>query len=326
MPEAESPEAESSEAESPEAESPEAESPEAAWRLVVDPGSAGLRLDRFVAARLPRLSRARVQRLDVVDLDDPTRNLKKASIVHAGQRLFVRRPIPDAEAEVPEPRILFSDVDLLVLDKPAGLATHPTASRVVRTLTHWLARHAPGAEPAHRLDVETSGVLLCARHALADRSLKAAFAAHRAEKTYLAVIEGHPPAEVWTDETPLGFDADSAVRLKMGRGDLPCATTFRVLARGPRRSLVEARPLTGRQHQIRAHLSLGGHAVVGDKLYGPDESLFLASLERALTEAERARLGADRHALHATRLALPFRGERCFESPAPPLFAALLRA
>lgn len=293
--------------------------PEAGWSLEVDPECAGLRLDRFLSLRIRRLSRARAARLDVVDLDEPGRPLKKSSAVHAGQRLWVRRPVPDAGADAPEPEVVFEDADLLVLNKPAGLATHPTASRFVATVTHWLARRDPvPAEPAHRLDVETSGVLVCGKHLLANQLLKGAFAARTAEKTYRAVVEGLPPEDRWVVDQPLGFDTESAVRLKMGTGELEARTAFSVVRRGRLRTLVEARPLTGRQHQIRCHAALSGHAVLGDKLYGPDEQLFLASLERPLTPAELARLGHARQALHAWRLTLPLRGTlRTFEAPWP---------
>lgn len=299
---------------------------EPGWTLVVDPGSAGQRVDRFVAERVPRLSRSRAGRLEVVDLDHPERGLiKKSAAVRPGQRLWVRRPVPDAGAPAPAPAVLHADDDLLVLDKPAGLATHPTASRYLGTVTTWLRAAWPGAEPAHRLDVETSGVLVCARHTDAARALKAAFAERRVHKTYRAVVEGSPKADAWTTDTPLGFDPRSAVRLKMGPGDLPAETRISVIQRSTHRAVIEARPITGRQHQIRVHLALTGHPVVGDKLYGPDEQLFLASLERALTAAELARLGHPRHALHAWRLELELTGRHLtFEAPWPTELGLLL--
>ncbi len=113
---------------------------------------------------------------------------------------------------------------------------------------------------------------------------------------------------------------------KMGKGDLPAVTRLRVISRGPRRSLVEAEPISGRQHQIRVHLALLGHSIVGDKLYGPDENLFLAHLNRALTEAELAVLGHPRQALHAYEVALPWKGEvRRFVAPWPAELDALWR-
>lgn len=307
--------------------SDEPDETEAGWTLTVDPGSDGCRVDRFVAQRIRRLSRNRASRLVILDLDAPSRGpLKKSAPVRAGQRLRVERPLPDADASPPVPRVLHADAELLVLDKPAGLATHPTASRFVATVTRWLRREGYAAEPAHRLDVETSGLLLATRTPEAARHLKAAFAAHRVEKTYLALVEGQPAADAWEETAPLGFDAASLVRLKMGRGALEARTAFRVVRRGARRALVEARPLTGRQHQIRVHLALAGLPLVGDKLYGPDERLFLASLERPLTADELALLGHPRQALHAWRVALPWRdgATRRFESPLPSALEELL--
>ncbi|MCA9547894.1 MAG: RluA family pseudouridine synthase, partial [Myxococcales bacterium] len=214
---------------------------------------------------------------------------------------------------------------LLVLDKPAGLAVHPTAARFEATVTRWLARHHPEAEPVHRLDVETSGVLVCARHALAHRTLKAAFADRGVHKRYRAVVEGLPEADRWVVDTPLGFDAGSAVRLKMGPGDLPARTAFEVVRRGRRRALIAAEPLTGRQHQIRVHAQLSGHPLVGDKLYGPDERIFLAHLDGAVTPAMWAALGHPRHALHAASVRFEWRGQtRAFEAPWPAELDALV--
>ncbi len=289
------------------------------WTLLVDPVSAGLRLDRFIAARIPRLSRARAARLEVRDLDSD-RILKKSQTVREGQRLFVARPVPDADLPVPEPRVLFEDDELIVLNKPAGLATHPTASRWRSTVTTWLRGRA---EPGHRLDIETSGVLLCTKQRAVDVALKADFAAGAVHKTYWAVVSGTPEWRQQVSEQPLGFDATSAVRLKMGPGELPAQTRFRVLRRSGGRALVEASPRSGRQHQIRVHLALLGHPIVGDKLYGPDEALFLRNLEAPLGPEDLRTLGHPRQALHALRL--EWRGER-FEAPWPAELDGLLES
>lgn len=292
---------------------------EAGWHLTVDPACDGWRLDRFLAHRLARVSRARAARLEVRDEDTPSRApLRKSDRVRKGQRLFARRPVPDAGVSLPPPAVLYEDASLLVLDKPPGWAAHPTASRYEATLKWWLheAGYDAGHEPVHRLDVETSGVIAVARTVEVARRLKGALANGESGKTYLAVVEGAPPADEWTVDVPLGFDAASAVRLKMGRGELPAETSFRVLWRGAGRAVVEAAPQTGRQHQIRVHLAMGGIPLVGDKLYGPDEGLFLASLDRPLEPDELARLGHPRHALHAWRLTLPGWAS-AFEAPWP---------
>ncbi|MFN3202992.1 MAG: RluA family pseudouridine synthase [Bradymonadia bacterium] len=303
------------------------------WRLEVDPGSDGMRLDMFLVQRIPRLSRARASRLTVTVVNRPELGaLKKAYRVREGWILWAERPLPDADVVPPVPEVIFSDDHLLILGKPPGLATHPTASRFKATVTWWLAQHWPEADPTHRLDVETSGVLVVARTDIANRALQNAFASGGVRKRYLAVVEGVPDQDHFVIDRPLGFVQDhptlhSEIRLKMGPGDKPARTECRVLQRGARRALVEARPIHGRQHQIRVHLSLEGYPIVGDKLYGPDEQLFLAHLNRPLTEDEYARLGHSRHALHAASAAFDWpRGRpRQFESPLPGDLEALLR-
>jgi 23S rRNA pseudouridine1911/1915/1917 synthase len=304
--------------------------PEVGWHLTVDPACDGWRVDRFLALRLARVSRARAARLSVYDEDAPERGpLKKSAAVRKGQRLFARRPLPDegADEALSPPQLVHVDDELIVVDKPPGWAAHPTATRHAATLTSWLQRAGFGgeAEPIHRLDVETSGLVAVARTTAAARWYKGALAERAFEKTYLAVVVGSPPVEVFTLDRPLGFDPHSTVRLKMGPGELASETRCTVLWRAPGHTVVQAEPLTGRQHQIRVHLAMAGTPVVGDKLYGPDEGLFLVSLERDLTADELARLGHPRHALHAWRLSIPRPGGAVsrFEAAWPADLAAL---
>ena len=299
---------------------------EPGWSLTVDPEGDGERLDRFIARRIPRLSRARASRLEVLDLDQPHRVLKKSNRLHVGQRLWARRPPPEEDlSTLAEPQVLFEGEGLLILDKPPGWAAHPTASRYEATITTWLKRRGTPATPAHRLDVETSGVLACASDLEVERALKATFKNHQAHKVYLAVCEGvervsgegSRPLELeerWIEERPLGFDSSSEVRLKMGVGALSARTDFEVLSLTTEvgvggRALIKATPHTGRQHQIRAHLSLSGLPIVGDKLYGPDEAIFLRYLSDDLSDEDWARLGHVRQALHASELSCELFGQ-----------------
>ena len=297
------------------------------WLLEVEPGAGGQRLDRFLSARIPRLSRARAARLRAQDLAHPMRWLRKAHLVRVGQRLWVPRPAPERERgarSLQPPSIIANEGDLLVLNKPSGWAAHPTAAHYEETLTTWLRHQNLPHEPAHRLDLETSGVLLCAAGALLSE-LRAAFRERQIKKRYLAVVEGRPPLERWEVDCPLGFDPESAVRIKMGRGELPAESRFRLCRSEGGRSLVEAEPLSGRQHQLRIHLSLSGFPIVGDKLYEPSEQYFLESLEGPLSEASIATLGHHRQALHAWRVSFRSRDtEYAFEAPWPDTLEALM--
>lgn len=316
---------------------------EPGWALTVDPEGDGQRLDRFIARRIPRLSRARAARLEVVDLDEPRRVLKKSNKLKLGQRLWARRPPPAEDlSSLREPVVLYEGEGLIVIDKPPGWAAHPTASRFEGTITTWLKRRGSPATPAHRLDVETSGVLACASDPEVERALKASFKAHEVSKVYLAVTEGvtrlseqgdRAPlrlGERWREERPLGFDPHSEVRLKMGLGALPAQTELEVLALAPLagpmgRALIQASPQTGRQHQIRAHLALSGLPLVGDKLYGPDEGIFLRHLNEELTAEDHCRLGHPRQALHASSLSCALFGHRyVWQASFPPELEVLM--
>jgi len=229
-------------------------------------------------------------------------------------------------------RILFEDDDLLVVDKPADLVCHPTkagpmSSLIGRVRLH-LGETADGARFVHRLDRETSGVVVLARGAVVARELGQVFATRQVEKRYLAIVHG-TLAERRTIDAPLGTDDDSPVAIKdRVRPDGAAAVTdvrpLRVLDRddGPV-TLVEVAARTGRKHQIRIHLAFIGHPVVGDKLYGADERIYLRLVEGALTEADRQALRLPTHALHAASLAFRWRGRAwTFETPPPAAFAA----
>lgn len=283
-------------------------------RLEVDEGRDGFRLDRFLTSRITRLSRNRVQaivRSGQVRAADGRPMRRVARRVRAGQTLVIRRPAPVEPPVVMDYAVVHEDDALLVLDKPAGLPVHPSARYHRHTLTYLLRTRLGedhGWQLAHRLDRETSGVLLLGQRGPAVRALKRAFAERRVGKTYWAVVHGALVGERVID-MPLGSAVGSRVRIKMGPraardGGLPARTELRALAggvfRGERVTLVEATPRTGRQHQIRAHLAAIGHGVVGDKLYGIDERRFLEVVEegRPVAELERE-LGLGRHALHA---------------------------
>jgi 23S rRNA pseudouridine1911/1915/1917 synthase len=276
--------------------------------LVVPHDRSGMRLDRFLTWRIPRLSRTRAQRIVRGQAYAPDgRPLRPNHIVRAGDVIVIYRPpLPEPEA----PRtfgVLWEDEDLLVVDKPAGLPVHPTARYHDNTLTALLgARYSPKPTLTHRLDRETSGILICARTKDAERSLKAQFESRRVHKEYLALVRGRMALDETIVDVPLELEPTGKLKNRMrvaarGQG-LPAETRVTVVARGASTTLVACEPRTGRQHQIRIHLFALGHPVLGDKLYGVDEDLFLGFCETGLDDDMLAVLGLARHALHAHRI------------------------
>lgn len=309
----------------------------------MDAGAHGYRLDRFLALRIRRLSRTRVQ--TIIDMgrvrcrERPSVELRAATRVVAGQTVIITRPAP---VEPPAPHtanVLLHDHSVLVLDKPAGLAVHPSARYHLHTLTAVLRDvFGPGHgwEMAHRLDRETSGVIAFGRHGGTAITLKRAFARRHVTKHYLAIVRGDLRSCERVD-VPLGAAIGSRVRIKVGprslaEGGLPARTDIEPVAHGSFAgepvTLVRARPFTGRQHQIRVHLDVLGHPVLGDKLYGIDEQAFVDVHDhgRLMSELE-ADLGIARQALHAHELELRHPGDGSplrITAPWPPELAAIV--
>jgi 23S rRNA pseudouridine1911/1915/1917 synthase len=295
--------------------------------IVVPTECGGWRLDHFLKRRIGRLSRTRIQSIieDQIYFSDG-RRARPSSAVRAGEVIQLRRP-PPVEPEVPRHfEILYEDDDVMCIDKPAGLPMHTNAKFWRNTLTALLRERYPREqmEIAHRIDRETSGVLLIARDREAASRLTQAFARRDVDKTYLALVKGTPPDGGRID-VPLGI-LDTPSHVMMGprpleTGGLPAVTRFRVVRRFAGHALVEASPETGRQHQIRVHFAHLGHPILGDKLYGAGEALFMRSCEEGVTpELLAAFDGLPRHALHAHRLTFPHpvTGERkTVESPLP---------
>jgi len=273
--------------------------------FLVEGECGGWRLDRFLRKKIPRLSRTRVQRVIRGECWIDGRPCKPSSVVAAGQRVTFRRPAPP-EPEAPrELPLLHADEAFYAFDKPAGIAMHPTAKWHFSTVTAVLREKFPDErlQITHRLDLETSGVLLVARGYEAAVALKRAFAKRRVHKKYLALVHGALDGEGVID-APLAL-AGGLVRVKMGvRADgLPSRTRWRAARRAGDYTLVECWPETGRQHQIRAHLDHLGHPIVGDKLY-PDERVFAAYQDHGW-EAVADKLALRRQALHAAELRFP---------------------
>ena len=281
---------------------------------------AGIRLDRFIQLQIPRLSRTRAQNIiRTCGFRSDGSRRRSSDIVRAGEVvLLVRERF--VEPEVPLTfGILLDDGAVLAIDKPAGLPMHPTATYHKHTLSYLLRQQYAvegGFVPqiAHRLDRETSGVVLCGRTLAAERALKMSFEAHRVSKTYLAIVRGEIEGDTRRIELPMapvteGLHVLMEVRTQ---GGLAAETDVRVLERRAGHSLVELSPRTGRQHQLRVHLAAIGHPIVGDKLYGPErEAPFLEYIETGMTPQLLERLGHDRQALHAHSITFvhPVRGE-----------------
>lgn len=268
---------------------------------------AGWRADLFLSHRIPRLSRTRVQRILKRSVyDGAGKKVKPNRQLFEGERLVVYRPPPD-EPDAPRTfNVLYEDADVLAVDKPARLPVHPTARYLLNTLTGLLGERYGVNKPrlAHRIDSETSGIVLCAKTAEAERALKIAFARRKIAKLYFAITSKIPEPRDGRIEAEIGPDTEGPIRVKMacGRGGLGALTEYRVLLIRGERALVACRPRTGRQHQIRVHLAHIGAPIVGDKMYGPDPSLFLDYIDGADPDDIERRAGAPRHFLHAAKL------------------------
>jgi 23S rRNA pseudouridine1911/1915/1917 synthase len=298
----------------------------------------GERLDQALATLLPGQSRAAVQRLigagHVVVGDVPGR---PAYRVRGGERVVVDLPGAAPSTLIPEPlhlSILFEDADLVVIDKPAGMAVHPGAGRRAGTLVHALLYHCrdlsgvggverPGI--VHRLDRDTTGVMVVAKNDAAHRALAAQFKARHVTKVYEALVWGRPAATGGLIDQPIGRHPTARVRMAVRSGGRPARTRWRLASTLGPISLLELHPETGRTHQLRVHLSALGHPIVGDRTYGGGGRA--GSLPDTRTrEALQAFRGL---ALHARSLefAHPRSGDRrAYEAPRPPAFAALLEA
>ena len=287
-------------------------------RLRAGAEDAGARLDAFLAG--PLGSRARAQRL----IEDGAVRVDGAAVpkrhrVQAGETVEVELPA-EAPAEPAAPPagivVRYEDDDLLVVDKPAGVVVHPARGHQTGTLAQALAEVAAGGERGragivHRLDRDTSGLLVVARSPEAHRRLKAALQRRAVAREYVALVEGRPPARTGTIDAPIGRDRRRRTRMSTDTDDPRAAVThFAIEEALPRTTLLRVRLETGRTHQIRAHLRAIGHPVAGDPEYGT-----------------AGRLGLARQFLHAARLrfAQPFTGAPVdVRSPLPDELAAAL--
>ncbi len=286
-------------------------------KVIVEKAEAGARLDRLLATRLPELSRSRLKNLiGAGQLSASGETIVEPSYrVKPGQRLTLRVPAaaparPRAQAMPLD--ILYEDADLIVIDKPAGLVVHPAPGNPDRTLVNALIAHCgealtgiggerrPGI--VHRLDKDTSGVMVAAKTQAAHAALVACFAARDIERAYLAVAWGLPAPRSGEIAGNIGRSPRNRKKMAVvARGGRPARTRYRVIEAlaGGRASLVECRLLSGRTHQIRVHMAAAGHPLLGDPLYGRAGP----TRTKGLPEAARTALEAlGRQALHARTL------------------------
>lgn len=294
-------------------------------RVVLQAERGGVRVDKYVAEAVPELSRAAAQRLI-----DEGRILVNGAVVKASYRL---EPGDNIAVEIPPPvevniapeaiplDIVYEDADLLVVNKPAGMVVHPAFGHASGTLVNAVLAHCPdlagvGGELrpgiVHRLDKDTSGLIVVAKGDTALRDLQTQFKGREVRKVYLTLVEGHVSPATGLIDAPIG--PNPRARKKMAvvpRGGREAQTEYRALEFYDAHTLVEAHPLTGRTHQIRIHMAFIGHPIVGDAVYG----------------FRKQRAKAPRLFLHAARLGfrLPSTGEwREFQSPLPDDLSAVL--
>jgi len=301
-------------------------------RVVVEVPDAlqGQRLDRVVAL-LGGLSRAAAGRLvdsGAVRVDGGVEHRRRC-LLRAGQQLQVEltaaddQPVPDPDVDV---TVVFEDDDIVVVDKPAGLVVHRGAGRTRGTLVDGLLARYPdlaslpaagcgdAARPGivHRLDKDTSGLLVVARSPRAFRSLTAQFRAHRAQRTYLALVDGHPAAARGTIDAPIGRSIRQPTKMAVVAGGRPARTSYRVLRQFSDpfpTALLHLELETGRTHQVRVHLAAVGHPVVGDARYATAGAV----------ARHRAHLPIARQFLHAAALTVdhPDGTRRTWTAPVP---------
>ena len=296
------------------------------WRFEVGAPDGRARLDAFLRNRLRWRSRTRIRaaieegRVEILPFKEPQRapvgRLRAGLRLRTGQEVVVRLPAPQAEPEAAQPvssaAVIFEDEHLIAIDKAPFRSVYPSRRHRADSLIEWVhARHRDRygsrghfPSPCHRLDRETSGLVLFAKSRVVRSEIGALLEQRAVRKTYLALIEGIPPASRGMVRLALGSAEDSRVEIKVGpRSDgRPAESAWRVVRRLSGFSLVELEPRTGRRHQLRVHMAELGHPIVGDKLYSGDERLFLRSLAGELTERDVSRLGMNRQALHAWRL------------------------
>jgi len=297
----------------------------------IDAGQDGERLDRALAKIFPEFSRSFLAKLidDGRVQIDGARAEKSSQRVIAGQSVSIDVP-PPAPSEVASQdipiHILHEDADIVVIDKPAGLVVHPAAGHADSTLVNALLFHVknlsgvggelrPGI--VHRLDKDTSGVMVIAKNDAAHRALSAQW--RNAKKEYLAIVYGSPKKSRGTIDAPIGRDPRNRKRMAVVKSGREAITDYEVVEQLRYVSLLRCTLRTGRTHQIRVHLKHLGHPIIGDALYSGPQWRGIPD-----KRVQKTISNFPRQALHAARLTLP--DGRAFETAMPDDMTALLQA
>ncbi len=313
--------------------------PSGLFKYHVEPDESGRRLDSFIADRLENCSRSQAAALirrGCIQVDG--QNCKPGHKVKSNQQIIARIPVPEPTGLVAESlalNILFEDLDILVLDKPPHMVVHPAAGHGTGTLVHGILYHCPdlegiGAERrpgiVHRLDKDTSGILVVAKNSRAHHALSAQFKDRSIGKRYLALIHGWPQAAEGQIDMPVGRHPVDRKRMstqsKRGRDAL---TLWQVRERFTGSALLEIELKTGRTHQIRVHCLAMGHPIVGDPVY--TQRGLLKRIGETSPDLQRVFKTARRQMLHAFRISFKHPADQrllTFEAPLPEDMAAVL--
>lgn len=278
------------------------------------------RLDKFLVICLPDLSRSRIQALikdGKITINDQLPR-KSGQMLESGAVVQIQIPAIEPSNLIPESiplHIIFENDDLMVVNKPAGMVVHPAAGHASGTLVHAALGHAPEMEGiggeqrpgvVHRLDKDTSGLILLAKNDRTHRWLQDQFRLRKVEKTYLALVDGHPPTPNGRIEASIGRDTKARKKMAIvtpskGR---QATSEYDTVETFMEHTLLKVHPITGRTHQIRLHMAFLGCPVAGDVIYGHRKPTLLIK----------------RHFLHAAQLKIQLHGEkqaRVFEAPLP---------